>query len=485
MAASLALIFVVLFLLISTRLYTNWRSLSKAPGPILAGCTDFWRAYQQYNGKLRHKLLELHSRHGPIVRYGVRSISISDPEAISVIYGSRDGFTIADSYKVVVGIKDGKEVPSLISSDDALHGAMRRSVANAFTAAAALDYEKAIDATIGELLEVMSRKNDLDLTSMLLWYSIDAAGRFSFSKPVGCLQAEEDVGGSIELIRERFKHWGRWSSLPQLERLVCRNPITIRRTQVASSIVALAVTKLKERASQPKNEAGNTDLLQKFLESSRDHPQTLDTAGIIGILMATISAAGDTTAAMTTIIIYSLLANPDSLKKLEDELSQADLPEIPEFSQVNRLPYLNAVIKENMRLYSLAPWPMERLVPSGGATIAGMFFPEGTSVGCFSQAVHQSVETFGEDASVYRPERWLTSNREQLRRMEAAHLGFSRGRRNCIGQHIAMLQMKKVIPALVMKFKMSLVDPEASLDADYSLAIPTLKPVYITSQPRC
>jgi hypothetical protein len=86
-----------LFLLLSLatvifRLTTNWRRLRKAPGPLLAGATDLWRAYHQYNGNLRHKLIDLHGKHGPIVRYGVVSISISDPEVINVAYGSRAGF---------------------------------------------------------------------------------------------------------------------------------------------------------------------------------------------------------------------------------------------------------------------------------------------------------------------------------------------------------------------------------------------------------
>jgi cytochrome P450 len=63
---------------------------------------------------------------------------------------------------------------------------------------------------------------------------------------------------------------------------------------------------------------------------------------------------------------------------------------------------------------------------------------------------------FGDDVEVFRPERWLIEDREQLRVMEAAHMGFSRGRRNCLGQNIALLQIKKLIPTLLMKFKVSL-----------------------------
>ncbi|RYP64512.1 hypothetical protein DL769_006650 [Monosporascus sp. CRB-8-3] len=482
MISLLVLFPIVLLTSVTIRLISNWIRLSKVPGPAFAGATDLWRAYQQYNGKLRQKLLDLHSRHGPIVRYGVSSISISDPEVINVVYGSRAGFIIADSYKVLVGIQNGKEVPSLVSTaNEARHGTLRRSVANAFTPTAALGYERWIDITIAELLGTMRRKQTFDLSSMILWYTMDAAGRFSFGEPLGCLAAENDVNGSIQLIRDRFNHWGWWSSIPQLERLVYRNPVAMRQKRAPSSMAAAALAKLKARSDRSKGEAADT-LLQRFLEANKDHPETLDMTGVIGMLMSTISGAGDTTATTVTAALFNLLRNPNSLRKLEDELSQANLPEIPDFALVNKLPYLNAVIKESMRVFPTVTWPMERLVPAGGVTIAGMFFPEGVSVGCLPSAIHRNVKIFGEDAHSYRPERWLTSDHERLKQMEAAHMGFSRGRRNCLGQNIAVMQMKKVIPALVMKFKLSLLYPEAELEADFSPAVACLKPLYVNVQ---
>ncbi len=137
---------------------------------------------------------------------------------------------------MIIGIQNGKEVPSLVSTaDEVRHGALRRSVANAFTPTAVLDYEKWIDASIEELLDLVSKKSTFDISSIILWYNMDAAGRFSFGEPVGCLKAEGDVGGSIQLIRDRFNHWGWWGSLPQLERLIYRNPIALRQKIAPSS----------------------------------------------------------------------------------------------------------------------------------------------------------------------------------------------------------------------------------------------------------
>ncbi|RWA09405.1 hypothetical protein EKO27_g5715 [Xylaria grammica] len=242
-----------------------------------------------------------------------------------------------------------------------------------------------------------------------------------------------------------------WSSLPRLERLVFRNPIAIRQKRAPSSMATAAMSKLTARSLQTERDNGHVDLLQKFLVASKNHPRTLDTAGVIGMLMSTISGASDTTATAMTATLFQLLQNPDCLKKLEAELM--GLPEIPAYSNVSKLPYLDALIKESMRIFPSSNWPIERLVPAGGVTIAGMSFPEGTSVGCLPSSIHQNKGIYGEDADIFRPERWLVSDRQQVRVMEASHMGFSRGRRVCLGQNIAVMQLKKVITALVMKYK--------------------------------
>lgn len=156
-----------------------------------------------------------------------------------------------------------------------------------------------------------------------------------------------------------------------------------------------------------------------------------------------------------TAVVYNVLKHPDVEKNLTHELREAQLSLPPSFAEVNKLPYLNAVIKESMRVFPTPTWPMERKVPSGGAEISGTFFPEGTSVGCMPAAVHFNPTAFGEDAEAFRPERWLNADAETMRVMEATHLGFSRGRRVCLGQHIALMQMKKVLALLFTTMRVS------------------------------
>jgi cytochrome P450 len=186
------------------------------------------------------------------------------------------------------------------------------------------------------------------------------------------------------------------------------------------------------------------------------------------------------------------LQNPATLAKLQQELETGDLSRpIPTFAQVSKLPYLHATIREGMRLFPPLAHPLERLVPVGGVEICGKFLPQGTSVRCLQLALHLNPKAFGEDAETFRPERWLEASPEVLRVMEASHLGFGRGRRVCLGQNLAVMEMKKVIPAMLMGFdvssfvwipflwglytdenlQISLDDPDARLEADLSVAI--------------
>ena len=362
---------------------------------------------------------------------------------------------------MIKGVTRHGDVDSLITlSDEQRHNTLRRSIANAFTAKTTLDYEPHIDGTIEVLLTALRRESVFDLGAKLAFFGLDAAAGFAFNNSKSCLAADADVDDMITLTRERARHWSRWASIPGTEALIYRNPIArMLKGTSPTGVGAAAISKLKERTGDKpmlKEDSELPDLLTRFLEAMEKNPETLDHAGIISLLMSTISGASDTTATAMTATMFHLLQNPETLAKLQQELESRSLSRpIPTFAEVSKLPYLHATIREGMRLFPPLSHPLERLVPAGGVEICGRFLPQGTSVGVLQLALHLNPKAFGEDAEVFRPERWLEASPEVLRVMESSHLGFGRGRRVCLGQNLAVMEMKKVIPAMLLGFEVS------------------------------
>jgi cytochrome P450 len=83
------------------------------------------------------------------------------------------------------------------------------------------------------------------------------------------------------------------------------------------------------------------------------------------------------------------------------------------------------VIKEALRLHPGVAFPLERIVPEGGATLCGKFIPGGTVVGMNAWVLHRDQRVFGSDADVFRPERWLEAEPDRLKLMEQTFLSVS------------------------------------------------------------
>ncbi|KAM6505407.1 pisatin demethylase [Fusarium solani] len=118
------------------------------------------------------------------------------------------------------------------------------------------------------------------------------------------------------------------------------------------------------------------------------------------------------------------------------------------------MPYLQAVIKEALRLHPGVGTQLTRVVPKGGVVIEGQFFPEGVEVGVNAWALYHNQDVFGKDASEFRPERWLEPDNEDLR--IAGSFAFGAGPRSCLGKNISILEMSKAIPQIVSNFNLYL-----------------------------
>jgi cytochrome P450 len=120
-----------------------------------------------------------------------------------------------------------------------------------------------------------------------------------------------------------------------------------------------------------------------------------------------IVAGSETTATALTGGTYYLLKNPCVLKKLQDEVRGAFAKaEDMSIASLARLPYLNLVLRETMRIYPPAPGTFARKTGSTGEIISGHWVPPNVSFSHRSPIKHEDTDTTGRRSSVsinYRP----------------------------------------------------------------------------------
>lgn len=120
---------------------------------------------------------------------------------------------------------------------------------------------------------------------------------------------------------------------------------------------------------------------------------------------------------------WHVLADKRVYAKLNAELAKAvEEGTIPPqgnmtWNESQNLHYFQACLKEAMRVRPAVGLNITRLVPPEGAELDGQRFPGGVSLAVNGWVLHRDKATFGEDAEVFRPERWL-EDAEEARRME-------------------------------------------------------------------
>jgi cytochrome P450 len=161
-------------------------------------------------------------------------------------------------------------------------------------------------------------------------------------------------------------------------------------------------------------------------------------------------AGSDTTASAIRMTFLCLLTTPLAYatlhKEIDDNIAAGKLSSSVRDDETKTLPYLQAVIKEALRVYPAASPMLYKQVPKGGDTINGYTLPAGTQVGTNMLSIMRSKEVFGPDAGVFRPERWIEeTNADKLKLMTATwDLSFGCGKFYCLGKTLALMELGKV-----------------------------------------
>lgn len=167
-------------------------------------------------------------------------------------------------------------------------------------------------------------------------------------------------------------------------------------------------------------------------------------------------AGTTTTAHALTCITVHILSNETMQRRLEEELSHVmSITEgKPRMEDLAKEPYVNAVIKEGLRLSIGVMTRRQRVNPDGPIVYGEWVIPKGTPVSMSNYDQLRDDKAFPSPHE-FKSERWLRCDEDseerldaQLQLMEQAFTPFSRGTRNCLGMNLAYLELYAVVGAL-------------------------------------
>ncbi|OLN97617.1 Pisatin demethylase 2 [Colletotrichum chlorophyti] len=455
--------------------------LRSVPGPLLARFTNLWYLQRVKQGRFEEVNIALHKKHGSVVRYGPNRYSIDDVEASKIIYGHGTQFAKSSWYSAW----QTNEHAWNVFSDRSIkrHAHNRRYYSNAYSMTSLVHYEPYINECSAlfsqRLTEFSQAGSTVEIGHWLQCFAFDTIAFMTYGKRIGFLDCGEDIEN---IIRNLEKDQGRASLYdiyplanthiaPLLSKLSISSDSD--RKNALMDFAARRVTEERAVAKpviESKNDvdgapAGET-FLTKFLAKHSEDPEGFTNWHLLVGCASNMLAGSDTTGISLSAILYYLLKNPNTVMKLREEISEftsrGELSNAPEFKQTQQMPYLQAVIKEALRLHPATGLPLERVVPEGGATISGRFFPEGTIVGINTWVQHRNKAVFGQDADHFRPERWLTDDEQKLSVMNRNWIPFGMGSRTCLGKNISILEISKLIPRIIRDFDFKLEGSAAS-----------------------
>ncbi|KOS37959.1 hypothetical protein ACN38_g11242 [Penicillium nordicum] len=435
---------------------------------------------------------------GPIVRIAPRQYSLDDPKALRTIYSHSSTFIKAAWYDAS-GNPNPESHDLFTDRDPRRHSANRRKVASLYSMTSLVQMESCVvecsTLLIQKLTEFAESGRPLNLQQWMQYYAFDVIGLITVNKRFGFLDSGTDQNSLIAALHAYLTFaanvgvYAEWH--PLLAKIVGLLP-----SQGMGHLQGFTAHHIAEgqtnSSAEDSNLSSSDSFLEKLLKMHAENPGKISLADIFTTCITNIGAGSDTTSISLTALLYNLFKHPSIHQKLRDEITLADKqgklssPAIT-FQESRDLPYLQACIKEALRLHPATGLPLARIVPKGGATLSGRFFPEGETVGVNAWVIHQNESVFGPDTASYLPERWL-ENPAQSSEMERNFLAvsplhlptptfildlefinhrscqFGAGARTCIGKNISLMEIGKLVPELVRRFDFELVDSKAPLE---------------------
>ncbi|KAH9921357.1 cytochrome P450 monooxygenase CYP63 [Fomitopsis serialis] len=220
--------------------------------------------------------------------------------------------------------------------------------------------------------------------------------------------------------------------------------------------------KKREREQGIERQRAERTMLENLVEITQDEERVR--YGLLNVLMA----GRDTTAGLLTYVVYLLTIYPAVAKRLREEIFDiCGANGSPTHDLIRKMPYMNAVLNETLRLFPPAPMGIRNsmhqvLLPAADGE-PPLYLPGKARVTWLTLPLHRRKDLWGEDADEFDPDRWLDPKR--LARVEerpSMFVPFLSGPRSCPGQNFALNEASFMLVRLLQRFSGFELVPEAT-----------------------
>lgn len=447
-------------------------------------------------GTFHYENISLHKKYGEIVRIAPGYYSIATPN--KTVYGIGSKFPKGDWYQ---GWKHPSPEKWTLFPDQDMkrHAETRKRFQGLYTMTSLLSYEPYVDSCIDIFLEKLTcfaqSGVTIDLAHWFQCYAFDVIGEITYSERFGFLDNGDDIEGTIAALDKSMVYSTLVGIFPRLHPILYAILEKIPGSGAAGRtyIMGFVQRKIAERNQWRKQGAQKStiqnaddsstpqDFLDKISNAQQRDPEKVTPYHIFMMGLSNVIAGSDTTAVSLSSAAYYLWNSPHCLSKLRKEIKEHGCwDKRTTFKKSQEMPYLQAVLREALRMHPATGLPLWRVVPEGGLQLGKHWLPAGTNIGVNSWVAHRDIHVFGNDADKFRPERWVEAKEEcgeRYKQIEASYMPVSRtsvpectstneimqfglGSRTCLGRHISILEMSKLVPEIVKSFEFRLEMPK-------------------------
>ncbi|EEY61902.1 cytochrome P450, putative [Phytophthora infestans T30-4] len=329
----------------------------------------------------------------------------------------------------------------------------------------------------------LEKGETVDLFRLLNRFTFEVISEIAFGIKLGGLRLESEhpvetaFNNAQQRLCERFLE-PTW--LWKLQRWLNERELKENIQIIDSTCYDIISRSMKKRqVSGSAATGGKRNIISLFLDGVSDDAksdQGLDPKYLRDIVVSFMTAGRDSTASALSWFFYTVSQHPEVEENIREEIF-SKVPELangtisaPSAAQAKELVYLDAAVKEVLRLYPAVPSnireALEDVVLCDGAVVKA-----GETVSWSSYAMGRMPQVWGPDAKEFKPERWIDASTGKLAAVSPFKYPiFNAGPRSCLGSKLVMMEIKITAASVLSKYNLT-VAPQQTVAYKIGLSL--------------